>query len=257
MPQRDPVRRPPSMFIQFFQGVADVMRGAHFIFTRPALWIWALIPFLLNIALFTLLAWLIWHFAGGWINGRFTSHGFWLALAGWVLRLLVWLAFGLLVFFIFVPLASLIASPFNDVLSEKVERLYAGLAAGRGFSLGGMMKGMALSLHSSLRLTLVSIVLLGLALPLNLIPGFGSALWTAASAAITIRFLSLQFTAYSMDRRFYTYARRREFLRRHRARTIGLGAMAFVIMLVPVLNALFISVSAVAGTLLFCDTQGE
>ena len=56
-----------------------------------------------------------------------------------------------------------------------------------------------------------------------------------------------------MDRRLYSYAQRGEFQRRNRARTLGLGSMAFLIMLVPVLNALFIPVSAVAGTLLFCD----
>lgn len=31
--------------------------------------------------------------------------------------------------------------------------------------------------------------------------------------------------------------------------------MAFAIMTVPVVNALFIPVSAIAGTLLFCDTE--
>lgn len=31
--------------------------------------------------------------------------------------------------------------------------------------------------------------------------------------------------------------------------------MSFAIMMAPLLNALFIPVSAVAGTLLFCDTE--
>jgi CysZ protein len=68
--------------------------------------------------------------------------------------------------------------------------------------------------------------------------------------------MSLQFTAYSMDRRFYTVAQRKAFQRHHRARTLGLGSMAFALMLVPVVNALFIPVAAVAGTMLFCDAAG-
>ena len=152
------------------------------------------------------------------------------------------------------PIASFIATPFNDILSEKVERLYAG-ATMETFSARRFVQTMAIGLHSSLRIMLVTFALLACAMLLNLIPVFGPALATAASVAITIRFLTLQFTAYSMDRRLFTYGQRREFLRRNRARTVGLGSMAFLVMLVPVINAFFIPVSAVAGTLLFCDTQ--
>lgn len=254
-----PARPPRSALADFFEGAHDVWRGAGFLLARPALWIWALIPFVLNIIFFTLLAWGTWHFAGSWIHAHFFSgHGLWLNILGWVLGVLFWIGFGLLVFFLFVPLASLVASPFNDVLSEKVERLYAGERIEQGFSLGRLVRSIATGLHSTLRLALVSTVLLVAALPLGLLPPpLGPALWSAASAAITIRFIALQFTAYSMDRRIYTYRQRRDFLRRNRARTIGLGTMAFAVMLVPGLNALFIPVSAVAGTLLFCDARRE
>jgi uncharacterized protein involved in cysteine biosynthesis len=115
-------------------------------------------------------------------------------------------------------------------------------------------RAIAVGLASSLRLMLLMLGLLACVLPLHLIPVYGSLAATLASAAITIWFLSLQFTAYSMDRRFYSYAQRKDFLRENRARSVGLGTMAFLVMMVPVLNALFIPVSAVAGTLLFCDT---
>lgn len=257
--QRHSELRPRNSISDFFEGVHDVWRGASFILVHPGLWAWALIPFVLNIIFFSALGWGLWHFAGGWLHGHlFVNHGFWSHLLGWVLGFIFGILFLLLLYFLFVPLASLIASPFNDVLSEKVERLYVGQSVEQGFSLKALAKSVALGLHSSLRLTLVSLALLAAALLLNFLPPpLGSALWTAASAAITIRFLSLQYTAYSMDRRFYTYPQRREFLRLNRARTIGLGAMAFLIMLVPGLNALFIPVSAAAGTLLFCDTQRQ
>lgn len=251
--------RPRNSVSEFFEGVRDVWRGASFILVHPGLWLWALIPFILNILVFSALGWGLWHFAGDWLHSHlFASGGFWSNLLGWALSILIGLLFLLLLYFLFVPVASLIASPFNDVLSEKVERLYVGQSVDQGFSVKALVKSVTLGLHSSLRLTLVSLALLAAALLLNLLPPpLGPALWTAASAAITIRFLSLQFTSYSMDRRFYTYQQRREFLRRNRARTIGLGSMAFLIMLAPVLNALFIPVSAAAGTLLFCDTQRQ
>jgi CysZ protein len=198
----------------------------------------------------------VWHFVHPWLDHAFfASQNRWMGFLGWLLGVILWLALFGLVLFSFVPMATLIASPFNDILSEKVERIYAGLTVRERFSWRDMARAIAIGLHASLRLTLATLLLLGCALLLHVIPAIGSVLATALSAAITIRFLSLQFTAYSMDRRFYSYAQRRDFLRRHRARTLGLGTMAFLVMMVPVVNALFIPISAIAGTLLFCDTQ--
>lgn len=256
MPHLPPACEPSSAPAEFFRGMGDVWRGFSYLMRHPRLLPWALIPFVLNILFFVLLSWGIWHFLGGWVDRHLlTGQGFWLSLLGWLVRALAWIVIGLVVVFTFVPLATLIAAPFNDVLSEKVEKLCAGAGVDQSFSLRALARVLASGLHSSLRLTLLTLILILCALPLHLLPGIGSALATAASVAITIRFLSLQFTAYSMDRRLYSYRQRRDFLRRHRARTIGLGTMAFLVMLVPGAGALFIPVSAVAGTLLFCDTQ--
>ena len=171
------------------------------------------------------------------------------------MRSLTGTLFSLVVIFAFVPVAVLIAQPFNDILSEKVERLYSGQPVDDAFSLRRFIRSLAIGFGSSLRLTVLTLLLLGCALTLNLIPVIGQVLATAASLAITIRFLSLEFTSYSMDRRDYTYAQRRAFLRSNRARTVGMGAMAACLMVIPIVNALFIPVSAVGGTLLFCDTE--
>jgi len=240
----------------FFAGIGDLWRGCALLLSRPGLWIWALIPFLLNILFFFLLGWGVWHFVHPWLERAFfAAHNPWMGFLGWFFGVLFWLLMFVLILFSFVPVATLIASPFNDILSEKVERIYAGLIVRERFSWRDMARAVAVGLHASLRLSLATLLLLGCALVLHVIPVIGSVLATALSAAITIRFLSLQFTAYSMDRRFYSYAQRRDFLRRHRARTLGLGVMAFLVMMVPVVNALFIPISAIAGTLLFCDTQ--
>lgn len=242
---------------EFARGVGDIWRGFRFLLGHPALWIWAIIPFILNIGVFALVGWGAWHYFGGWLHGHLfaADSTWWMEAFGWLLGLVFWLLMAIIIFFCFVPLATLMAAPFNDLLSEKVESLYAGMGVEGAFSPGALARAITVSIKSSLRLTVLTLGLLALTLPLHLIPGVGSVLATVASSAITIRFLSLQFTSYSMDRRFYDYAQRRAFLRQNRARTIGLGAMAFLVMLAPVVNALFIPVSAVAGTLLFCDAQ--
>ena len=254
--------RPLGGAVGFVRGALDVWRGFAFLLARPGLWIWALIPFILNIAIFALCAWAGWHYFDPWLQGHTAAAagGGWLAwlwkALAWLAEAFFWLVVGLVVIFAFIPVATLVAAPFNDILSEKVERLYSGVTAA-GFHPAGFARSLWISIKVSLWLSLRTLLLLALTLPLYLIPGVGSMAASALAAAISIWFLSLQFTAYSMDRRFYSYARRAEFQRRHRARALGLGAMAFAVMLVPVVNALFIPVSAVAGTLLFCEVGGE
>ena len=238
------------------RGAGDVWRGFGFLLRQPSLWPWALLPMILNVILFVGLTWLGWHFFSDWVGAYLLQHEGWLWTAlGWLLKILFWILTLLLVIFLFVPLGALIAAPFNDILSEKVERLYGGGSVDEGFSLRALARGVAVATATSLRLAMITIGLIACTLPLYLFPPIGPPLAGAISTAITIRFIALEFTSYSMDRRYYNYAQRRDFLRRNRARTLGLGAMAFCLMLIPLVNALFIPVSAVAGTLIFCDTE--
>jgi CysZ protein len=242
----------------FLNGVGDFWRGAAFLLARPSLWPWAAIPFLLNVAVFVAVAWVGWHFGSAEIGRLLHATGdhWWSTVLGWLAGILFWLVMGAIVVFGFVPMATLVASPFNDALSEKVERLYAGVVLDRGFSPGRLARGLWCSLRGSLALTLKTLALMAVALPLYLLPPpLGVVAGPAAQALIAIRFLALQMTAYSMDRRFYPFRQREAFLRANRWRTIGLGAMSFLAMTIPVANALFIPISAVAGTLLFCDVE--
>lgn len=240
---------------RFLRGMGDVWRGAGIILGHPGLWLWILIPFALNAALFALLVWGAWHWIHGWVVSYFFASGIWLKLLGWIVSFLAWIILAVLVIFLFVPIGALIASPFNDILSEKTEVILTGSTVDEAFSIKALVRGIVVAMRTSLRLTFVTLVLLVPLLLLNFIPVIGQVLYAALSAAVTIRFLALEFTSYSMDRRYYDWRRRDAFLRRNRARTIGLGAMAWLLMLVPVVNALFIPVSAVAGTILFCETE--
>lgn len=258
MPPADhAVHHPVTAISAFAAGIGDVWRGLTFLAGRPRLWPWAILPFILNIVMFAGLMWLGWHFFSPWV-GEWLPAGdrvWWRETLGWLLRVLYWIVSGLIVVFLFVPLATIVAAPFNDILSEHVERIYAGAGVDDAFSLRAIARSVWIGTWTSVRLALTTLALIVIALPLYLIPVLGSWLGPAAQAFITIRFLSLEFTSYSMDRRCYTYRQKNHFLRVHRARTIGMGTMAFLLMLVPVVNALFIPVSAVAGTLLFCDTE--
>lgn len=240
----------------FKDGLGYPFRGFRFLLRHPRLWPLAALPFLLCAGLYVLLIWLGWSWIGGWIEGALVEReGWWWRWLGYLLYVVFWIvALGLSVL-AYVPIAAIIASPFNDLLSEKTEKLYQGIELDEPFSIKLLIRSLRVGLVGEVKRSLTLAVLLILALSLNLIPGVGQIAATVASTTFTVYYLSLEFTSFSMDRRLYTWERKRAFLKRFRARSVGFGAAMFLILMVPLVNAFFIPISAVAGTLLFCDTE--
>jgi CysZ protein len=239
---------------EFLTGITDVWRGLTFLIERPRLWPWAVAPFLISLLLFAAILWFVTGFIGGWITGFLPDEGVAWRILEIALIVIIWIAFLLVSVFTFIPIVMVVAAPFNDLLSEKTERLYAGENLDQPFSIGYLFRSLRVTTVATLQRALKLMLLLLFALFLNLIPLIGSLVATVLATHFTIRFLSLEFTSYSMDRRLWTWPQQRAYMDAHRARTMGFGSMAFVVMLVPLVNAAFIPVSAVAGTLLFCDT---
>lgn len=242
---------------RFVRGLIDPWRGLGFLTRHPALWPYAALPFFIGILIYAGSIWAGWYFMSAWLSESFFDENTAWQAVGYLLAILFWILILLAAALLFIPISSLIANPFNDLLSEKVERIYRGVEVNAPFTLAALIR----SLHTGLagevrRFITVALMLLG-ALALNLIPVIGQILYTAASTMITINFLSLEYTSFSMDRRLYKWDQKKKFLREHRARAWGFGAMGMLILMVPVINAFFIPVSAVAGTLLFCDTELE
>ena len=240
----------PDALSEFTRGASDVGRGLSFLLRRPRLWPWAAVPFVLIGLLFAGLAWYCWHLSERWFQATLgASETWWSDPLAWVLGLLFWILVVFVLVFAFVPLATLVAAPFNDILSEKVEGILGCELNDPSFSFGRLVREGFVSLSTCFRLLTVTFVLHLAVLPLYLVPVIGLPAGTAAAIAIDVRFVVLEFTSYSMERRAYTYRQQRDFLRRYRARTWGFGSMAFVLMAIPGLNALFIPVSVVAVSL--------
>ncbi len=190
----------------------------------------------------------------GLVDGE---NGFLLQSLYWGVSGIFWFVALLSILYLFVPLATIIASPFNDILSEKVEILMAGGQVESAFSIWDGLRSTTVGMITSLRLALKTWIILLCILPLHLIPAIGFALATCLSIFIGIRYLALEYTSYSMDRRCWNYGQRQSWLRRNRLRSMGLGAISLALMSIPLINAMFIPISAIAGTILFCETQSS
>jgi CysZ protein len=148
-------------------------------------------------------------------------------------------------------LANLLASPFHDALAARVERLVTGCEPG-GAAAGksSVFLDAARALREELRRTLffagiaVPIAALGWLLPpaqLLTAPAlFGLMLW----------FLPLDYSSYCLDRRRYSFAQKRRWLRAHAPASLGFGAAALLVFLIPGANLVAMPLLVVGGTLL-------
>lgn len=147
--------------------------------------------------------------------------------------------------------ANLLAAPFHDVLSRRVEELETGgVREAEGEGLGDAARDALRSvLEEGRRLGFfvgVSALLFAL---FWLVPG-GQLVAPPAMTLFAIFFLPLEYASYTLDRRRLSFREKRDWLRRNSPVTLAYGGAAFALCAVPLLNVLAMPVLVVAGTLL-------
>ena len=231
------------------RGVRDVGRGFAFLNAHPRLWGWVMAPavvtLLLLIVLVVVVSRLLTH-----LVASLTAHlPSWLeGVAGWGLSILVVIALAAGALLVFMALAGLLAGPFCEMLSEAVEFQLTG-RAGPPFSLARFVHELATGIGHSLRRLLASVFGAIFLLALSFVPVVGTiaamvlGVWFAARAAAYDSYDAV------LARRALAYRDKLAFLRKHRSRTLGLGATVAGLLLVPGVNLVALGVGAVGATL--------
>jgi CysZ protein len=236
----------------FIQGAKLPFRGLGYLAARPRLWPLVVIPLVLNLILFaSLLGWGFSEFADT-LNGWLTGHQawYWTALV-WVAKVFFWLVVLIVVYFIFTPLALLIASPFNDRLAESVEKTY-------GFNIEDdrpmlkMIFGEAVyAVKGEIKRLVLVLAVFVVLLLFNLIPVFGPPIYAVLAFLWGCWAASMEFTGFAADRRHLGLRRKWSLLRDSSAPAFGFGIVTLFLLMIPFLNVLIVPVSAVGGTMLF------
>lgn len=243
-------------------GALEIPRAFGLLRRERSLWVWCALPFALNLVFFGLAiavfiayydpltegirsffatqepeAWYEWLWVGP------------LRLLGWLMQWILVVVVALVVYFLFTVVGSVIASPFLDVLSQRVEQLKTGGV--QGSNSGALGAALRVAFEDAKRTAFFLVGQIAI-LALGLIPGLQplAALLAFTFAAL---FLSLDYTAYTLDRREVTFRARRSWLWSHKAALGGFGTAAFVTFLVPGLNFLALPVLVTAGTGLALD----
>jgi uncharacterized protein involved in cysteine biosynthesis len=243
--------------------------GARLLLRERRLWAPALVPLLLSLGVFALAASALVAFAGPlhrWLTAwmpapvaRDWLSWLWVGPAQLGLALLgvaLFLAAAAVCLAASFAAANLLASPFHDALAARVERLVTGREPGQaGPGSDGVLRDAARALREELRRTLF---FAGLVLPLAalgwLLPP-AQLLTAPALLGLTLWFLPLDYASYCLDRRRYSFAEKRRWLRAHAPASLGFGAAALLAFLIPGANLLVMPLLVVGGTLLALREQ--
>jgi len=259
---RGPFHKTGSAVKGFLHGFGYPFRAVRFLWRHPRLLVLIVIPaglnfFLLALVVIGALVWgpdltaLIW--------SRPVVDSLWsgLLLILWailsVLLLFLLLTLGFVVIY---ALAGILATPFTDYLSEKVEEIQLGPRK-TGFQWRVFLGDIWLSVSHSLLNLVLYLALLAPLLLLNLIPVAGNILFLTGSSTLTVFFLARDLLDGPLSRRRLGFRAKVRYIWRHRPLMAGLGAASALLLWVPLLNFLCLPVAMTGGTLLFCHLQQD
>ena len=254
----------PATRMGTLRGLGYVLRGFRYVYAEhPGLFRYWLPPILLTLLSLGALAYMVLDLRSGLLDGV------WLAPQGdglldgivragravlqWALAALLF-ALGVVVVAL---LTNLLAAPFNDALSQRVERLYLGKEPPTtGLSSVLTDAGRTLALEAR-KLALYAVIMLPLLALSLLLPVVGPALYSAAGFGFTVFFLAGDYVDWPAGRAGLTPRGRLRFASRHLRAMFGFGAGVWVLLFVPLLNLLFMPAAVAGGTLLFHDLRAQ
>ncbi len=233
-----------------------IVRGARFLWDHPTLWKYAAAPIAISTTFLGLAYYVIYVYFSSFLD-RMLSDQWYFQVLYYVVLVVTGALIVVVTFFIFTQIASTIAGPFNELISERVEAIVKGGLDETPFSVIQLLKDSTRGIAHAFMLLGLYLVFLVMGLVLFLIPGIGHFLYTVIMVSVSSYMLAYEYLGYPMDRRRYTFGQKRAFLRSGLTTSLGFGLGNLAAASIPILNLLFIPAAVVGGTLLFLDIENE
>jgi len=257
------VAAPKAVAVGYWRGLTYPFKGAKLVYLEhPSLVRYWMFPILITLIVIGFVFAGVWHYHGAVVEMFWSEpagEGFWDSvlrfLHGFVEVIVALLGF--LVGLVVVSLLSTIfAAPFNDALSEEVERLSTG-REGPPFSLAAVARDSVRTVLLEIaKLGLWAIVMLPLFVVSLIVPVAGQIIYTVFGFFFTAGYFSIDYLDWPASRRNRGIAYRFSLLREHFLPMLGFGTGVWLFLFVPLLNLLFMPAAVAGGTLLFLDLEG-
>lgn len=239
----------------FSAGFFYPFRGARLLLRYPSLLRYVVIPFIINALVFSGALYLGYAFFTGTVLPMVPAGDAWYwAILTYLLMAVALVVTAVIVFFSFTVVGNLIASPFNDLLSERAEQRLAGRLKEEPFSLRQFWRDARRVLIEEVKKMSIFVLLMLLLLPLNLLPGVGQAIYSVLATLVTLFFLVVEYLGYIMSRKRLGFARQRQFIRQRLFASLGFGTGVFCMLAIPFLQLLCIPFAVLGATLFYLET---
>ncbi|NOY13464.1 MAG: cysteine biosynthesis protein CysZ [Deltaproteobacteria bacterium] len=238
----------------FARGFSYPLRAARFLAKKPGLLKYLLIPFVINLLIFTLsvyfgldlFQWLLATYA----PSTEVWYGVILYSLAWTVAMLLTVV---TVFFSFTVVGNLIASPFNELLSEHTEALLVGGKPDERFSVGRFWKEAKYAVLVEIKKLSVFILCMLLLFAINLVPGVGSLIYAVLAPIFTLFFLVVEYMAFVLMRKQLSFTQQRRYISRRPVLMTGFACSIFLLLAIPFVQFFCIPLAVVGATLLWCD----
>lgn len=249
--------------IGYWRGLSYPFRGLRFVFVEhPKLARFWLPPIAITFALLILSFVLGWHWHDdvvGWLWAAPSGDGFWvgvLRVLHWLVRAIVLLGLWALGLVAVVFLSNLVAAPFNDLLSEEVERLAIG-KEGPPFSWAVLVRDSLRTVGLELfKLVIYLVVMLPMFL-FSYVPIVGPVVYALAGFLFTTLYFAIDYVDWPASRRNRNIHARFAMVQEHFLPMFGFGTGVWLFLFVPLVNLLFMPAAVAGGTLLYLDLERE
>jgi len=241
----------------------QLIRGSLYLFaglrllTQPGLRRFVLVPMVINTILFTLLSYFVIHWFGSlldWVLKFVPESLQWLE---WLLWPLFALAIAMFVFATFSWLMNLIAAPFNDILSERTEKMLLGASHrvmdnGTSNWLNDVSHSISHEFGKFLYMTKRGLALL----ILFLVPGLNlvaAPLWMIFSSWM----LALEYIDYPSHNGGVDLAGLRVWMGENKTLVFGFGIATLLATLLPLINFLVMPAAVAGATKMYVEQHGR
>lgn len=228
--------------VNYIKGINDCLSGFGLIF-KSGIRRYVIIPLIINTGLFAAAIYLLSQQLDSWMQKLLPD---WLSWLEWLIWPLFALTLLFIVFFTFTLVANLVSAPFNSYLSASVELKLTG-SKPENIVNEPVWKTVVRTVGAEIRKTLyflrwlIPLVLLTIIPVINVAAPFAWFLFAAWS-------FSIEYMDSPLGNRGMLFEEIREYNRKNRLRSLGLGTGVFVMTSIPFLNFLAMPVAVCAAT---------
>lgn len=246
-----------NFVVNFSRGFFAPFRSVRLLRIHPRLIQYIVIPFLINTLVFSGAVYLGLDFFGSTVVEYIPQGEAWYwSVLYWFLWLLAVLLTAVLVFFSFTVVGNLLASPFNDLLSERTEEVLGGSVSDESFSFARFLSDAWQTILMEAKKMWVFVVIMVLILPLNLLPGVGNSLYTVLAISLTLFFLCFEYLGFVLVRKRKFFREQKNYIFARKFLMLGFSCGVMVLLAIPLFQLLCIPLAVIGATRLWCEEEG-